>query len=78
MNDAKHPATCSMIVDLLDQTVTRSNSSTIQFTIDASLKYRLLNGLDDIELTLLQSDHIKVFEEKQKLSHPWLYYGESN
>jgi 3-isopropylmalate/(R)-2-methylmalate dehydratase small subunit len=45
----------------------------VNFAVDEGRKYRLLNGLDDIGLTLLQSDKIKAYEERRKVEAPWLF-----
>jgi len=73
MSEAQNPKTCIITVDLFEQTIIRSNSSKISFDIDDSLKHRLLNGLDDIENTLMQADSIAAFEKQQQQTLPWLY-----
>jgi 3-isopropylmalate/(R)-2-methylmalate dehydratase small subunit len=45
----------------------------LPFELDAGRKHRLLNGLDDIGLTLLLSDKIRAYEERRKLEAPWLF-----
>ncbi len=60
-------------VDLDRQTVTTPGGEVLAFEIDAGRKHRLLNGLDDIGLTLLQADKIKAYEERRKLEAPWLF-----
>lgn len=60
-------------VDLEQQTVTTPGGETFGFEVDAHRKYCLLNGLDDIGLTLQQADKIKVYEERRKLEAPWLF-----
>lgn len=62
-----------LTVDLDKQTVTTPAGEVIGFEVDAGRKYRLLNGLDDIGLTLLQSDKIKAYEERRKVEAPWLF-----
>lgn len=62
-----------LIVDLGAQTVTTANGSkTLHFEIDAFRKHCMLNGLDDIGLTLQQADAIHNFEERHIASFPWL------
>lgn len=62
-------------VDLDEQSVTYGNTL-INFEIDDFRKHNLLNGLDDIGLTLEKSDKIKIFEDAQNQKTPWLYaYG---
>ena len=60
-------------VDLEQQTVTTPGGETFGFEVDAHRKYCLLNGLDDIGLTLQQADRIKAYEERRKLEAPWLF-----
>ncbi len=65
----------ALTVDLDKQTVTTPTGETIVFEVDAGRKHRLLNGLDDIGLTLLQGDKIKAYEERRKIEAPWLFSG---
>lgn len=60
-------------VDLQQQTVTTPKGEVYAFEVDAFRKHCLLNGLDEIGLTLESSDKIKAFEALQKQSAPWLY-----
>ncbi len=60
-------------VDLDRQTVTTPGGEVLAFEVDAGRKHRLLNGLDDIGLTLLQVDKIKAYEERRKTGAPWLF-----
>ncbi|MFT7458038.1 MAG: 3-isopropylmalate/(R)-2-methylmalate dehydratase small subunit [Planctomycetota bacterium] len=61
------------IVDLVNQQVTTGAGTVIDFEIDPYRKENLLNGLDDIGLTLKHVDKIDSFEEMQKQSVPWLW-----
>lgn len=62
-----------LVVDLEKQIVTTSNgSANYAFEVDAFRKYCLLNGLDDIGLTLRQADKIRAFEERHISAQPWL------
>lgn len=63
----------SVTVDLAGQTVTTRDGEEISFEIDSFRKHCLLNGLDDIGLTLEKQDKIKAFEEKRKEVVPWLF-----
>ncbi len=63
----------TLTVDLDRQTVTRPGGEQDRFDIDAFTKYCLLNGLDDIGLTLRHADEIRAFEAKRKLEQPWLF-----
>jgi len=64
-----------LTVDLEAQTIHGNDLPSIAFEIDEFRKHCLLNGLDDIGLTLEQSNHIAVFEEKDRALKPWLYAG---
>jgi 3-isopropylmalate/(R)-2-methylmalate dehydratase small subunit len=62
-----------LIIDLDKQLVATANASAqYPFDVDAFRKYCLLNGLDDIDLTLRQADKIRAFEERHISAHPWL------
>lgn len=60
-------------VDLQAQTVTREDGKVYHFEIDAFRKHCLLNGLDDIGLTLMDGEAIAAFESKLRASQPWLF-----
>ena len=63
-----------LVIDLEQQTVaTTDGSKTFRFEIDAFRKYCLLNGLDEIGLTLRHADKIRAFEERRKAQHPWYF-----
>jgi 3-isopropylmalate/(R)-2-methylmalate dehydratase small subunit len=66
----------ALTVDLEKQTVTTPTGEVISFEVDEGRKYRLLNGLDDIGLTLLHSDEINAYEERRKVEAPWLFSGQ--
>jgi 3-isopropylmalate/(R)-2-methylmalate dehydratase small subunit len=62
------------VVDLEGQTVaTVDGARVFRFEIDAFRKHCLLNGLDEIGMTLQHADEIKAFEEKHKSRQPWLF-----
>jgi 3-isopropylmalate/(R)-2-methylmalate dehydratase small subunit len=63
----------SLNVDLPSQTVTLPSGESFGFEINATSKHNLLNGLDEIGLTLQHADEIKAFEAKHKASQPWLF-----
>jgi 3-isopropylmalate/(R)-2-methylmalate dehydratase small subunit len=63
----------SVTVDLPNQKVVRENGEAFPFDIDPFRKHCLVNGLDDIGLTLEHEAAITTFEKKQKESLPWLY-----
>ena len=60
-------------VDLAAQTVTTPGGDVYPFEVDAFRKHCLLNGLDDIGLTMQHQDKIRAFEAKQRQSQPWLF-----
>ncbi|TAL01372.1 MAG: 3-isopropylmalate dehydratase small subunit [Rhodospirillaceae bacterium] len=60
-------------VDLVNQTITAPDGTVTSFDIDVTRKQNLIEGLDDIGLTLKQSDKIAAFEARQKAEQPWLY-----
>jgi 3-isopropylmalate/(R)-2-methylmalate dehydratase small subunit len=60
-------------VDLEQQTITAPDGAAHKFEVDAFRKHCLLNGLDDIGLTLQHVDAIKAFEVKHKATQPWLF-----
>ncbi len=63
-----------LVVDLDQQTVATSDQSFIaKFEVDAFRKYCLLNGLDEIGLTLRHADKIRAFEAQRKAQHPWYF-----
>ncbi|MAI07215.1 MAG: 3-isopropylmalate dehydratase small subunit [Alphaproteobacteria bacterium TMED87] len=63
----------SFKVDLVNKEIIPDNASKVKFDIDETRRHNLLNGLDDIALTMQQIDKIKSFEKKQNLEQPWLY-----
>lgn len=62
-----------LTIDLASQTVTTPEGKQYQFEVDAFRKHCLLNGLDDIGLTLQDADTIRGFEAKHKQTQPWLF-----
>ncbi|HWU35203.1 MAG TPA: 3-isopropylmalate dehydratase small subunit [Methylovorus sp.] len=62
-----------LTVDLATQTVNTPDGKSFAFEVDAFRKHCLLNGLDDIGLTLQHVDDIKAFEIKHKTAQPWLF-----
>jgi 3-isopropylmalate/(R)-2-methylmalate dehydratase small subunit len=72
LDDARRGANATMSVDLSQQTIKGPDGGTITFEIDPFRKHCLLNGLDDIGLTLEKSASISAYEKKNATSHPWL------
>jgi 3-isopropylmalate/(R)-2-methylmalate dehydratase small subunit len=62
-----------LVVNLEDQSVTTPSSESFFFDIDPFRKHSLLNGLDEIGLTLQHADQIKAFEAKRRAAQPWLF-----
>jgi len=62
-----------LAIDLAAQTVTTASGEVIGFEVDEFRKYCLLNGLDDIGLTLQDADAIKQFEQQWQVASPWLF-----
>lgn len=62
-----------LTIDLETQTVMIPNSEQVSFEVDAFSKHCLLNGLDDIGLTLQYADDITAYENRRKLEAPWLF-----
>ena len=72
MDDASRGANAVVTVDLETQTITGPDGGSIAFEIDPHRRHCLLNGLDDIGLTLQKEESITVFETKRETSQPWL------
>ena len=70
---AESGANATFTVDLEAQTITDPEGGTTPFEIEPFRKHCLLNGLDDIALTLERADAIAAFEDRQRQSRPWLY-----
>ena len=62
-----------LTVDLENQKIVKQNGESIAFEVDQFRKHCLLNGLDDIGLTLQDADNIKAYEAKRRESSPWLF-----
>ena len=63
----------SLQIDLEEEKVTLPDGTALQFSIDPFQKHCLLNGLDEIAITLEKSDKIKEYEKRRSQSHPWLF-----
>ena len=73
MDDAQRGANAMVAVDLEAQQITGPDGGMITFEIDPFRKQCLLDGLDDIDLTMAKSDSIDSFEARQKAAQPWLH-----
>ncbi len=72
MKDAEKGSNARIEVDLEAQTVTTSDGEIFSFEVDAFKKHCLLNGLDDIGLTMEKAASIDAYESKLQVSHPWV------
>ncbi|MQA67174.1 MAG: 3-isopropylmalate dehydratase small subunit [Alphaproteobacteria bacterium] len=73
MADAEKGANARLTVDLERQVVVRPDGEEVPFDIDPFRKHCLLNGLDEVGLTLQKAETIGGFEARQKTATPWLY-----
>ena len=73
MADASDRENPVLTVDLHAQEITRPNGATVRFQIDEFRRECLLDGLDDIGLTMQKVEMIDVFEKTQRERQPWLY-----
>jgi 3-isopropylmalate/(R)-2-methylmalate dehydratase small subunit len=71
LDDASRGSNATLTVDLESQQIKGPDGGTIKFEIDAFRKHCLLNGLDDIGLTLEKAASITAFEKKNATVHPW-------
>ena len=72
MSEAERGSNATLSVDLESQEITTSDGIIINFKIDSFLKHCLLNGLDDIALTLEKDKNIGSYEAKIKNDRPWV------
>jgi 3-isopropylmalate/(R)-2-methylmalate dehydratase small subunit len=68
---AERGANARLTIDLEAQEIRGPDGGIIKFDIDSHRKHLMLNGLDDIGLTLVKQDKIASFEEKAKAARPW-------
>ena len=71
MKDAEKGANSIIEVDLENQTIVSSDGEIFRFDVDPFKKHCLLNGLDDIGLTMEKEDHIAAYESKASQQFPW-------
>ena len=76
MDDAERGANATLTVDLGNQKIFGPDGGEVSFEMDDFKKQCLLNGLDDIGLTMKNKDKIKNFEDQNKTSQPWLFAAE--
>ena len=73
MDDAERGANAIVTVDLEKQEITGPDGGKLHFDVDPFRKHCLINGLDDIGLTLQKADAIAAFEDRDRRAQPWLY-----
>jgi len=71
MDDAKRGANATLTIDLAAQEIRGPDGGAIKFDIDPFRKHCLLNGLDDIALTLQKADKIGDYEKQAAVNRPW-------
>jgi 3-isopropylmalate/(R)-2-methylmalate dehydratase small subunit len=64
---------CRLVVDLEEQLIVRPDGRRLPFDVDAFRRECLINGWDDIGLTLRHADLIKAFEDRRRIEQPWLF-----
>jgi 3-isopropylmalate/(R)-2-methylmalate dehydratase small subunit len=72
MNDSEKGSNARIEVDLEAQTIISADGKVFSFEVDPFKKHCLLNGLDDIGLTMEKSSSIDAFEKKLEIEQPWL------
>ncbi|MGE4610051.1 MAG: 3-isopropylmalate dehydratase small subunit [Paracoccaceae bacterium] len=72
MDDAGRGANAVLTIDLENQVITGPDGGAVTFTVDAFKKHCLLNGLDDIGLTMQKADAIDAFEKQYGAATPWV------
>jgi len=72
-NEAAANPGYKLTIDLGAKTVATPSGKVMRFDVDATRQQNLLNGLDEIGITLKHADEIKAYEEKRKRSEPWIF-----
>jgi len=72
MDDASRGANATLTIDLRAQEIRGPDGGVVRFDIDAHRKHCLINGLDDIGLTMQKADSIAAFEQKTAAARPWM------
>jgi 3-isopropylmalate/(R)-2-methylmalate dehydratase small subunit len=72
MKDAERGSNATVTIDLESQEITEPDGGTIKFDLHPFLKECLINGLDDIALTMKKAEKIDSYEAKQQAAQPWL------
>ena len=71
-DDAERGANATLTVDLEKQEIRGPDGGVVKFEIEPHRKHALLNGLDDIGLTMRKEDKIAAFEREAKNARPWM------
>ena len=71
-DDAERGANATMTIDLENQEIRGPDGGAIKFDVDPHRKHCLLNGLDDIALTMVKKDKIDTYESKVGAERPWM------
>ena len=72
MDDAERGANATLSIDLENQTIQGPDGGTVHFEVDAFKKHCLLNGLDEIGLTMEKAPRIATYEQKVATTRPWI------
>ena len=73
MEDARKGENAILSIDLEKQEIARPDGGVVRFDIDPFRKHCLINGLDEVALTLQKDDKIDAFEARQRGRQPWLF-----
>ena len=71
MDDAERGANATLTIDLESQQIAGPDGGTIHFEVDAFRKHCLINGLDDIGLSMVKAKSIDTYEQKTAAARPW-------
>ena len=72
-NEAAAHAGYRLTIDLAAKTVTTPTGKSMRFEVDDTRRQNLLNGLDEIGITLKHADEIRTYEERRKQAEPWIF-----
>jgi 3-isopropylmalate/(R)-2-methylmalate dehydratase small subunit len=72
MQDAEKGSNARMVIDLESQLIETSDGQIVNFDVDEHRKHCLINGLDDIGLTMEKAGSIDIFEKKMAINTPWV------
>jgi 3-isopropylmalate/(R)-2-methylmalate dehydratase small subunit len=70
-DDAERGANATLSIDLAAQEIRGPDGGVVKFEIDQFRKHCLLNGLDDVGLTMVKKDQIASYEDRAKVARPW-------